>query len=148
MGSRKSKKSRSQRGSNTYGGGPGRNRRHSGHKGGKGQAGSDKHKWRKVTLKNPRYFGKHGFKRPAKMQKEVETVNVGELDEYVEELLNEGVAEEGDEGIFIDASEIGIDKVLGSGKVTHSLKIKADDFSDSAQRKLEEAGGEAVLGES
>ncbi len=147
MGNRKSKKSRSQRGSNTCGGGPGRNRRHSGHKGGKGQAGSDKHRYRETILSDPKYFGKHGFTRPPQLTDEVETVNVGELDEYVEELVENGLVEKDNDEYIIDADELGFDKILGSGKVTHSLKVKAKDFSDSAKRKLEDAGGEAQTGE-
>ena len=147
MSRRKSKKSRGQRGSRTYGGGSARNRRHSGHKGGKGLAGSHKHRWRKIKLKDPRHFGKYGFKRPACLQESVETINVGELDEYVDELLENGLAVEEDEGIEIDVSELNIDKVLGSGQVTHPLRVKADNFSSSAKKKLEEAGGSAVTGE-
>lgn len=147
MSERKSKKSRSQRGSRTYGGGSSRKRRHSGHKGGKGMAGSHKHLWRKVKLNEPRYFGKHGFKRPAKLQKEVEAVNVGELDEYVEDLLEKGLVEKDGDEIFIEASVLGFDKVLGGGQVTQPLKIKADEFSESAKRKIEESGGSVVTGE-
>ncbi len=147
MMARKSKKSRSQRGSRTYGGGSARNRRHSGHKGGKGLAGSHKHRWRKIKLSDPRHFGKYGFKRPACLQEEVETVNVGELDEYVEELLENELAVEEDEGIVIDVAELGIDKVLGGGQVNHPLRVRANEFSSSAKEKLEEAGGSAITGE-
>ncbi len=36
-------------------------------------------------------------------------------------------------------------KVLGSGQVRNALEITADAFSDAAEAKLEDAGGEAVL---
>jgi large subunit ribosomal protein L15 len=35
-------------------------------------------------------------------------------------------------------------KVLGDGKLTKPMVIKADGFSKSAERKIKEAGGEAV----
>lgn len=147
MGSRKNKKSRSKRGSRTQGGGSHRKNRHSGNKGGTGKAGNHKHGWLKSQLKDPLHFGKHGFKRPPQLQKEVETVNVGELDEYAEEFLEEGLAEKDGDEIVIDASQLNIDKVLGSGHVTRPLKVIADNFSKSAERKLEESGGAAVQGE-
>lgn len=146
--SRKNKKSRSKRGSRTAGGGSAKNRRHSGNKGGKGKAGGDKHKYRKVIQENPRYFGKHGFTRPPQLRETAETINVGELDEVADELLDEGLAEEEGGEIVIDASELGYDKVLGSGQVTRSLRVKADNFSEKAKNKLEDSGGSAESGES
>lgn len=147
MVTRKSSKSRSKRGSRTHGGGSRKNRRHSGHKGGKGLAGSHKHHWRQIETSDPYHFGKYGFKRPSKLKKEVETINVGELDEYAEELLEEGLAEEEGDEILVNATSLGVDKVLGGGKVTRPLKVNAEDFSKSAERKLEESGGAAVTGE-
>lgn len=147
MARRKSGKSRSKRGARTQGGGSSRNRRNSGNKGGVGEAGSHKHHWRKTKLNDPLHFGKHGFSRPSNLKEEVSIVNVGELDEYADELLNEGLAEKDGEEIFIDASDLDFDKVLGGGKVTRPLKVKAEEFSDSAGGKLEEAGGSAVTGE-
>lgn len=148
MSTRKKRKSRSNRGSRTCGGGSTRNRRHSGHKGGKGLAGSHKHRWRKIKQENPKHFGKHGFKRPPQLQKKSKTINVGELDEYVDELLNEGLAEKKEDKIIINASDLDFDKILGSGKVTRPLEVIADTFSEKAERKLEESGGSAVTGES
>ncbi len=145
--SRKNKKSRSKRGSRTQGRGSHRKNRHSGNKGGTGQAGNHKHGWLKSQLNDPLHFGKHGFKRPPQLQKDVETINVGELDEYAEELIEEGIAEKDEDEIVIDTSQLNFDKVLGSGKVTHPLRVIADDFSKSAERKLEESGGAAIQGE-
>ena len=147
MGSRSSKKSRKKRGKRTHGRGSSRNARHSGHKGGKGAAGSDKHLYRKTIMSDPRYFGKHGFKRPPQVQEETSTVNIGELNEWIDEFLNEGLAEEEDDHIVIDVSELGFDKVLGKGKVTRPLKVVANGFSKKAESKLKESGGVAEIGE-
>lgn len=147
MGTRKSRKSRKKRGSRTHGGGSARKRRKSGHKGGKGHAGSHKHHWRKAISGDPLYFGKHGFKRPQQLQEEVKTVNVGELDENVEEFLNSGLAERDGEQTVIDGSVVGFDKVLGGGQVTRPLRVIADSFSEKAERKLSESGGAAETGE-
>mgnify|MGYP002338668267 CR=1 FL=1 len=145
--SRKNKKSRSKRGSRTQGQGNHRKNRHSGNKGGKGDAGSDKYHYLKVMKKNPRYFGKHGFKPPS-LEENDEIINIGELDEYSEELLEEGLAEEDGDQIVIDVSKLGFDKVLGSGKVSKPLKVIAEGFSESAKEKIEDSGGTPVQGES
>lgn len=148
MSGSKKKKSRSKRGSRTHGGGSAKKRRHSGNKGGKGLAGSHKHGWMKINRESPQHFGKYGFKRPSQIQKEVNVANVGEIDEYADELLEEGLAEkEGDE-IVIDVSDLEIDKVLGGGQVTRPMKIIAKEFSGKAKKKLEESGGTAATGES
>lgn len=147
MSTRNSRKSRKKRGSRTHGGGSARKSRKSGHKGGKGQAGSHKHHWRKTIAGDPRYFGKHGFKRPPQLQEEVKTINVGELDEKAEEFLEGGLAEKNGDEILIDGSIVGFDKVLGSGQVTHSLRVVANEFSEKAEEKLVESGGSAETGE-
>lgn len=145
---RKGRKSRKKRGSRTVGGGGVKKRRHSGHKGGKGLAGSHKHRWMSIIQKTPEHFGKRGFTRPSNLVESVETVNVSELDECADELVKEGLAREEKDRIVIDASDLGFNKVLGGGRVSRPLKVIASDFSASAKKKLEKAGGEAVSGRS
>lgn len=144
---RKKRKTKKKRGSRTVGGGSVKKRRHSGHRGGKGLAGSHKHRWMKISRKAPKHFGKYGFTRPPKLQKSVKTINIGELDERAGELLETGIAEQKEGKTIIDTSRLGFDKVLGRGKISRPMKIIAKDFSESAKRKLEEAGGEAISGE-
>ena len=48
------------------------------------------------------------------------------------------------EKIIIDVTQMGYEKVLGKGKLTKPLTIKARQFSQSAITKIEENGGEAV----
>jgi large subunit ribosomal protein L15 len=142
-------KNRRQRGSRTHGGGSHKKRRGAGHRGGRGRAGRDKHE---QILYPP--LGKSGFKRPQKVQEEIATVNVRELDEDAVVLAAEGVAEETDGGYELDARDIVEDghevdavKVLAGGQVHESLTVVADAFSDGAREALEAAGGEAVLSE-
>jgi large subunit ribosomal protein L15 len=143
-----SKKKR-QRGSRTHGGGSGKNRRGAGHRGGRGAAGRDKHEHH---LHEP--LGKSGFSRPEKSQEEVATVEVRELDEDAPLLVDEGLADETDSGYWIDARDVvdGADdadtvKVLGGGQVRSQLTVVADEFSDAAEQKIEEAGGSVALTE-
>jgi len=141
-----SKKKR-QRGSRTHGGGSGKNRRGAGHRGGRGAAGRDKHEHH---LHPP--LGKSGFTQPEKAQTEVVTIEVRELDENAPLLEADGVAEWADGGYQIDAREVvdGADsadvvKVLGGGQVRNKLAVTADDFSDAAEEKIEDAGGVVEL---
>lgn len=140
-------KKRRQRGSRTHGGGTHKNRRGAGHRGGRGRAGRDKHEFH-----NYEPLGKSGFKRPQKTRRDIETVNLRELDEDVPVLVADGVAEESGDGYALDARDLVDDgheadvvKVLGAGQVYNELEVVADAFSESATEALEAAGGEAVL---
>ncbi len=128
------------RGSRTHGGGSQKKRRGAGNRGGRGDAGRKKHEAREHPP-----LGKHGFKRPQKVVEETETVNVGDLDRGVHGLVEDGVAEEAGDGYEVDANDLDVDKVLGGGQVRNTLTVYADDFSDSAVEKIEEAGGEVVV---
>jgi len=128
------------RGSRTHGGGSQKNRRGAGHRGGRGDAGRKKHE-----AKDHPQLGKSGFKRPGKVVEDVEVSNVGDIDRQIDALVDRGVAEETEDGYAVDASALGVDKVLGSGQVRNTLTVRADDFSDSAVEKIEDAGGEVVV---
>ncbi len=143
-----SKKKR-QRGSRTHGSGSQKNSRGAGNRGGRGAAGRKDHE---KQLYGP--LGKEGFTRPADTKETVETVNVQTLDEDSVLYLAEGVAEETDDGVAVDARDVVEDghdadavKVLGGGRVHEALVVTADDFSQSAREAIEAAGGEADLSE-
>ena len=142
-------KKRRQRGSRTHGGGTHKNRRGAGHRGGRGRAGRSKHEFHNYEPKQ-----KHGFKRPQDARPTVEEIDVQKLDEDALLYVAEGLAEETDDGYAIDARdvvedghEVDVVKVLGSGQVRNALTVTADEFSETAEEKLEDAGGEAVLSE-
>ena len=136
------RKVRKQRGSRTHGWGPVGQHRGGGMRGGHGRAGRRKHKWTYVIKYQPDYFGKHGFKRP--WSHKPETMNVGELDEKVETLLASGLAEKVENGIAINLNDVGVEKLLGSGKVTHPLIVKAKSWSSAAAQKIEKTGGQIL----
>lgn len=119
-------------------------RRGAGHRGGRGNSGLHKHMWSWVVKYDPQHFGKYGFKRPQKAVFKFQAVNLDFLDEKAQELVNNGQATEEGGKIVIDVTEMGYNKVLGRGKLTQALVIKSPLFSQSALRKIEEAGGEAV----
>lgn len=109
-------------------------------------SGGHKHKWSYVLRYMPDYFGKHGFTRPKAVMDEVNAINVGDIEEHLEELIKLGAARQEGEKISIDVGKLGFDKVLGGGRVTRPLEVTATKFVESAKRKLEEAGGKAISG--
>lgn len=131
------------RGSRTCGGGTHKNRRGAGNRGGRGKAGGCKHHFVRAILRGYSY-GKHGFKRPAEISRDVSIVNVGELDELAPYLAEEGFAEVRDGAYHINLENLGIEKVLGSGRVTKRLVVTSEEFSASAREKIENAGGSCI----
>jgi len=83
----------------------------------------------------PKHWGMHGFNRHPSLRTVHVTANVGQLDE---------IANGAD---TVDLTEMGIDKLLGSGQVRSGLKVIVDDASARAVEKVEAAGGSVELGD-
>jgi len=116
--------------------------RAAGQRGGKGMAGSEKHHYIKVMQENPKYFGKWGFKRPQKLVDNLVAINIGDIDEAADRLVEQGVASVTGKKYNIDVSKLGIDRVLGSGRVTRKLNlvgVKA--ITPRAREKITGVGG-------
>jgi large subunit ribosomal protein L15 len=130
------------RGSRTCGGGTHKNRRGGGSRGGRGHAGGCKHHFVRYYMQGKTY-GKNGFHNPTPT--DVEAMDLGTLDLMVDSLLSQGIAKKEGKVIALDAGAIGIDKILGQGRVTRALNIQARAFSEAAKRKIEEQGGQALV---
>jgi large subunit ribosomal protein L15 len=139
---RKSKKITKLRGSRTCGYGAAKKHRGAGHKGGKGLAGVAKHRWIHTVKYMPDHIGKYGFKRHSSLIKELKVINLGQLDEIVSKNKESFEVEDGK--VVIDITTLEYEKVLGKGKITCPMIIKAVEFSESAKEKIESAGGEFV----
>lgn len=136
------KKSRKMRGSNTYGHGR-KGRRGAGRKGGRGYAGLGKHHW-SFALKNPEFlWGNHGF-TSHHPKEEIETINIGVLNENLDVLVKKGIAKLNDDVYEIDLDSLGIKKLLGRGKVTRKIRVKVKYASSNAVEKIEDVGGEVI----
>jgi large subunit ribosomal protein L15 len=59
--------------------------------------------------------------------------------------LSQKLAEKEGQAVKIDLGKIGYDKVLGTGKITIPMILQAKSFSKSAVKKIEQAGGKAVV---
>ena len=137
----RTRKVRKFRGSRTHGWGQSHAHRGAGNHGGFGMTGGHKHGWTYIVAHDPDYFGKHGFYRqPAR----VVSINVGELDQLAESLLLSSQAIKKDDGIHIDLSALGVDKLLGSGRVIKPLILKVKTFSSTASKKIVEAKGQIL----
>ncbi|MGB2842673.1 MAG: uL15 family ribosomal protein [Halobacteriota archaeon] len=132
------------RGTRTCGGGSAKKRRGKGNKGGSGNAGAYEHHFVRSLKKGIRK-GKNKSQLPLQNRSADTAVNVGELEEMLEELIEEGKAEEKSGGIYLDAPRLGIQKILGKGKVTRKLTVRATKISKVAREKIERAGGEVEV---
>lgn len=109
-------------------------------------AGSKKHHYIKVMQENPRYFGKWGFKRPQKLVDDMAALNIGEIDEALDRLVERGAATKKGRKYTVNLSIMGIDKILGSGKVTRAIDlIGVKAISARAREKIEAKGGSVDL---
>ena len=145
---RKEKKSRKLRGkTRTMGWGRVGQHRKSGSRGGFGAVGFHKHKWIWVIKYAPNWYGKRGFVSVQQIRKyrKIKVINVGELDELAKTMLMKNVAAKEGDLIVIDTIQMGYDKVLGEGRATLPLKVIAKEVTETAKKKIKEAGGTVVI---
>ena len=133
------RKSRKNRGSRTCGYGKVGQHRDQGAKPYR-KAGFHKHKWSYVQRYEPNYFGKKGFVCPRSLRQKANAINVGKLDAMAEKIMVE--KEKGK--FFIDLESLGYTKLLGTGRITKPLTVKVAACSESASRKIKDAGGEVL----
>lgn len=131
------------RGSRTHGRGK-KAGRGAGLRGGRGNAGLHKHKWISVVKYCPDYFGHHGFKRPQSVVCQKSTMNLSEVELALPQLVKDGAATQKDGKWTVDLTKMGVDKLLGSGKISTPLKIKVAEASAKAKEKLKAAGGDLI----
>lgn len=141
---RREKKSKYYRGSRTCGWGRVAQHRRSGRKGGRGRVGYHKHKWSWAVKYAPDWYGRHGFTQPPNLVARWVTINVGELDERIEELVKQGRAERVGEEYHVDLLAMGINKLTGEGRVTKKLVVKTITATRKAIEKIEQVGGRVI----
>jgi large subunit ribosomal protein L15 len=141
----KRKKSSRMHGSQTHGWGAMKKHRGKGHQGGAGMAGSGK----RADSKKPsiwtdqQYFGKHGFTSKTPKVK-INAINVGYIEQHLNKYVNDKLVSKDKDVYNVDLKKLGYNKLLGDGRVSIKLKIKAPYASQSAIEKVKEAGGEVV----
>lgn len=136
---RRSKKNKS----GTHGHGSSKKNRGAGNKGGRGNAGIGKkgHQKKQKADGKIHELGEQGFNSRSEPQ---EGINLRDLDQKIETFVEEGLAKETENGFEFNAKEAGYDKVLGKGKLTKKITIKAEKFSTTAENKIQESDSEAI----
>ena len=141
-----SKKASKRRGSRTYGRGRGKSHNcNAGNRGGRGRAGSGKKGDAKKTMYwKTEQFGKVAFGMVDGTS--AVAINVSQVESRIEDLILAGKIKTGKE-VSLNLSELGFEKLLGSGKITHAVNISVNSASASAIEKVEAAGGKVILPE-
>jgi large subunit ribosomal protein L15 len=137
----KLRKTRKKRATRTVGWGRvAQHRKHS--QRGERKAGRHKHLWSYVLRYEPDYFSKKGFYSPRRRNFNI--VNVGDLEELATKLSTLKSLEEKEGLAFLDLDKLGYNKLLGMGHISKPFSIKVASYSESAAKKIEEAGGKLV----
>ncbi|NYZ79558.1 uL15 family ribosomal protein [Candidatus Micrarchaeota archaeon] len=130
------KKSRRYLGSRSCGAGNIKHRRGKGSRGGVGYGGT-KNKWTYLVKYEPDHFGRHGFVPPRSDR--LKEINLWEINKMIEG----GKLEKDGSGRFV--VELSGYKVLGSGRLSSPVFVKATSFSKSAVDKIKSFGGDAKV---
>ena len=109
-----------------------KNRRGSGIRGGKGRGGAWDHKKSSFRYE---VLGRKGFVPPKKREEKIITLR------RIEEI----VSSPSFKGKELNVIELGYTKVVGTGRLSKGVKVVAKAFTEGAKKKIEEAGGEAVV---
>ena len=136
-------RTRKLRGSRTHGRGK-KHGRGAGGRGGTGNAGLHKHKRKWMIKYDPEHFGRHGFTRHAQMHPTA-AIDLEDLTRRLGEFEAAGHAKKDKARTDVDLTAAGIDKLLGSGRVTLPMRITVAKASEAAVAKVAGAGGEVVL---
>ena len=119
--------------------------RGAGLRGGRGNAGC--HKTKRIMYERVgRVWGAHGFKRPQSVVSANNSINLKTIEEKSESWITEGIATKKGKVVSVDLTEMGYDKLLGTGSTTQSYKLTISAASAKAVEKVEAAGGEILNG--
>ena len=119
--------------------------RGAGLRGGRGNAGC--HKTKRIMYERVgRVWGAHGFKRPQSVVSANSSINLKTIEENSESWITEGIATKKGKVVSVDLTEMGYDKLLGTGSTTQSYKLTISAASAKAVEKVEAAGGEILNG--
>ena len=128
-------KANKHRGRNRYHGRGKKAGRGAGKRGGRGNAGINKHRVMTRIKYMPNHWGMHGFNRHPTLRNVNVTVNVGQLEEMA------------DGKDTLNLAELGIDKLLGSGRISSALTVIVSEASARASEKISAAGGSVEAGD-
>ena len=132
------RKTRRLRGGRHMGWGQVGQHRASGHKGGLGVTGFQKHHYSSLLKDEPDHYG-HESSSPPHPNITKKWANVRDLDD----LFTKFGKEEGGKKI-VDLESAGYEKLLGGGTISNAYSVKVENFTASAEEKLNAIGGEII----
>jgi len=134
------------RGFQTHGWGAKKKHRGKGNKGGAGMAGTGKRADSKKPSiwNNPDYFGMHKFICHS-ARKNVNSINIIDIDRRFSELLQRKFITKENDVFVLDLSDLGYNKLLSKGSLTHRMRITVEKASKGAAEKVKQAKGELVV---
>jgi large subunit ribosomal protein L15 len=91
------------------------------------------------------YVGKKGFTSIPQKKHQGKTLNLSQLSAIVRRLVSEKKAQMEDQKVIVDLRQLGFKKLLGMGSISQAVRVKVDQCSESALKKLKDAGGDALL---
>ena len=103
---------------------------------GRGNAGLHKYKIKSVHIYAPDHFGRHGFQRPPELVERPKSLNVGDLDSVVPLLQAVHALSREGEAWVADLAKIGVDRLLGGGRVHGTWKVYVPHASGHAREKV------------
>lgn len=112
-------------------------------RGGHGLTGRFRHKKSAVIRGLLPPIGKKGFS-PIRPKKDI-PINVGNVADSLADLTVKGAVSERSGKTVVDLTKLGYTKLLGEGRLTKPITIIVQSTSESAKRKVEEAGGAVEL---
>jgi ribosomal protein L15 len=114
-------------------------------RGGFGQAGRYRGKKSRLIrtgeFANMRYEGKKGFNPISRQKRTGGTLNLWQLSELADRLVSEKKAKLEGTKVIIDLELLGFRKLLGSGSISRAVQVRNGQFSQSALKKIKDAGG-------
>ncbi len=142
---RRAKKSRRPR-SRTHSWGFGKRHRGKGNRGGAGESGTGKRGQHNVSYyyaKGIKPLGRRGIRVSRRDTQKDKIINISDLDLQLDKLAAQNKIQKDGNVYLVNLSATGYDKVLGSGEVTHKIKLTGK-ASAGAAEKIKAAGGEVT----
>ena len=116
--------------------------------GGHGRAGRYRHKRSRLIrtkeYSEMNYAGKKGFMSVAQKQRQGGAMNLIQLTGLVDRLTRENKLQVENNLPLVDLQALGYAKLLGTGSISKAVRVRVGKCSESALRKLKEAGGDAM----
>ena len=138
MVSRKPKKSVKQRGSRTHGWGAGKKHRGAGHRGGHGESNVGKRGGARKTrylAKGIKPYGQSGMGESTK-NTPAKVITLSMIYDKLDTWVKQGKAKKEKDAYIVNLTELGYDKLLGTGRVKQKLNITVGKVSKKARDKL------------